>query len=142
LVPPSVMVMVVIICKIFLEFKWSLFSRNNPDLLDAGLTSFSQWNETAQHEIQKSGFMNNFMQMEDFQKFKVIVDIDGNSWSSRFVSLLCMNSIFLKVVPYYVDYFFFELQPWVQYIPVNGDPSDLEEIMVSSKDDRVAYGYI
>ncbi len=104
-------------------------SRVNPDLLDAGLTSFSQWNETAQHKMQKSCFMNNFMQMEDFQKFKVIVDIDGNSWSSRFVSLLCMNSIFLKVVPYYVDYFFFELQPWVHYVPVHGNLSNLEEMM-------------
>jgi hypothetical protein len=49
------MVMVVIIGEIFLEFKWSLFPRINPDLLDAGSTSFSQWNETAQHEMQKSG---------------------------------------------------------------------------------------
>jgi protein glucosyltransferase len=105
------------------------FSRINPDLLDAGLTSFSPWNETAQHEMQKSGFMNNFMQMEDFQKFKAIVDIDSYSWSSRFVSLLCMNSIVLKVVPYYVDYFFFELQPWVHYVPVHGNLSNLEEMI-------------
>jgi hypothetical protein len=106
-----------------------LFSQINPNLLDSGFTSFSKFNETAQLEMQKSGFMKNFMQMEDFQKFKAIVDIDGNSWSSRFVSVLCMNSIVLKVVPNYVDYFFFELQPWVHYVPVHRNLSNLEEMI-------------
>jgi hypothetical protein len=114
-----------------------LFSQNNPNLLDAGFTSVSQWNETALSEMQKSGFMKKIMPIEDFQKFKAIVDIDGNSWSSRFVSLLCMNSIVLKVVPNYVEYTFFELQPWVHYVPVHGNLSNLEEMLrLATSDDK------
>jgi hypothetical protein len=65
-----------------------LFSQINPHLLDSGLTSFSHFNEMAQLEMQKSGFMNNVIQMEDFQKFKAIVDIDGSSWNSPFISVI------------------------------------------------------
>lgn len=63
---------------------------------------------------------------EAFQKYKAILDIDGNSWSSRFGLLLCYNSVILKVDPEYVDYFHFKyLKPWIHYVPVNGDLSDL-----------------
>jgi hypothetical protein len=40
-----------------------------------------------------------------------------------------MNLIVLKVVPNYEDFFFFELQPWVHYVPVHGYLSNLEEMI-------------
>jgi Glycosyl transferase family 90 len=77
----------------------------------------------------------------DFQKYRAVLDIDGNSWSGRFGSLLCFNSVILKVKPTFVDYFYHaydnpngktdymehSLQPWKHYIPVQADFSDLEQ---------------
>jgi hypothetical protein len=73
---------------------------------------------------------------EDFQKYKAIIDIDGNSWSSRFGDLLCLNSVVIKVEPRWVDYFYSELRPWIHYVPVNGNMSNLVEMvrLVMSED--------
>jgi len=54
-------------------------------------------------------------------------DMDGNSWSSRFGSLLCYNSVVLKVEPQYFEYFYADLKPWSHYIPIKNDLSDLHE---------------
>jgi hypothetical protein len=38
-----------------------------------------------------------------------------------------MDSVVWKVEPAYVDYFWFELKPWIHYIPVKADFTDLVE---------------
>ena len=65
---------------------------------------------------------------ENFQNYKAVLDVDGNSWSERFARLLCMNSVVVKVEPEFVDYFFTDVKPWVHYVPVKQDSSDLWEI--------------
>ncbi len=40
-----------------------------------------------------------------------------------------MNSIVIKVQPQWVDYFHPELKPWVHYIPVHKDLSDLAKVV-------------
>ncbi|KAL7555145.1 hypothetical protein ACHAWF_018749 [Thalassiosira exigua] len=57
------------------------------------------------------------MDQDDFQKFKAIIDIDGNAWSARLGKLLCYNSVVIKK----------EIEPWVHYIPVQSDFADLEK---------------
>ena len=46
-------------------------------------------------------------------------DIDGNNWSSRFIMLLCTNSVVVKIDPDYVDYFYEDLIPGLHYIPAS-----------------------
>ena len=46
------------------------------------------------------------IQFNDFQQYRGIIDIDGHSWSGRFGSLLCLNSVVLKIDPSYVEYFY------------------------------------
>ena len=94
------------------------------------------------------------------------MDIDGHSWSGRFGSLLCFNSVVLKVDPQYVDYFYAKrepsygplydkvlsrnqnhqyqhqpLRPWKHYIPIRDDFSNLEEmtefVLDTKNDDAV-----
>ena len=77
--------------------------------------------------------------MPDFQKYRAIIDVDGESWSSRFGELLCYSSVVLKIQPTDVDYFHPQLQPWVHYIPVQFDLRDLYamvELAVSDDDLR------
>lgn len=42
-------------------------------------------------------------------------------------SLLCYNSVIIKVEPEFVDYFFYDLKPWKHYVPVKSDLLDLME---------------
>lgn len=112
-------------------------SRENPSIIDASFTAnwLPQRNETEKLEIISSGFANESIPFEEFQRYKAIIDIDGNSWSSRFADLLCMNSVVIKVEPYLVDYFYVELQPWVHYIPVHNNMSNLVETVNMVIDD-------
>lgn len=57
--------------------------------------------------------------MDDFQNFRAVIDIDGNSWSERFAKLLCRNSVVIKVQPEQVDYFWPTLQAGVHYVAAN-----------------------
>lgn len=91
-----------------------------PDLIDAKFT------ETSENlDFNKTAYLGDWMPMEDFQNYRAILDVDGNSWSARFAEQLCYSSVTIKVQPQYVDYFYMELQPWVHYIPVSANMRDL-----------------
>lgn len=107
------------------------YSLDYPTLIDAGINEqFSVRNSTEMEEMKFNGFYKDRIEMQEFQKYKAIVDIDGNSWSSRFPELLCMNSVVLKVTPGWVDYFYMdEVQPWVHYIPVNDNLTNLLDMV-------------
>jgi Glycosyl transferase family 90 len=93
-------------------------------------------------DVGKINSKEDSMDFIDFQKYRAILDIDGNSWSGRFGSLLCLNSVILKVEPAFMEYFYYgyknphmkgtfindSLQPWKHFIPVKADFSDLEEL--------------
>lgn len=55
--------------------------------------------------------------LEQMMKYKAIIDIDGNNWSARFNSLLCYNSVIIKIAPDFVESNFEELVPGVHYLP-------------------------
>ncbi|GFH57056.1 hypothetical protein CTEN210_13532 [Chaetoceros tenuissimus] len=71
-------------------------------------------------EISNSKTKRFHMPFEDFQKYKAIIDIDGNGWSGRFQRLLCMNSVVVKFQPSALEYNSAEtLIPWIHYIPAD-----------------------
>jgi Glycosyl transferase family 90 len=106
-----------------------------PFLFNVGATRLPRLHQQYEPFLHEVGGIVEPIEMEDFQKFRGIIDLDGNSWSSRFGELLCYNSVVLKVEPQWVDYFYYpvgqqndRLQPWVHYIPVQSDLSDLVEL--------------
>lgn len=61
-------------------------------------------------------------------RYKYVVDVDGNAWSARFQRLLMSGSLVFKstIVPeWYND----RIQPWVHYVPVKLDYSDLRDAL-------------
>jgi hypothetical protein len=98
-------------------------------LFDVGLVSIPSRHDHLNLDLTAVGGLAKPMHpMAAFQKYVAVLDIDGNSWSSRFGKLLCYNSVVVKVEPEYVDYFHFkDLQPWKHYVPVKSDLSDLVE---------------
>ena len=96
-----------------------------PHLVDAKLTfdadKFPFTKEMANISLITTG------ERTTFANHRAVLDTDGNSWSSRFASLLCSAQVVLKVQPDDVDYFFPTLQPNVHYLPVHQNFSNLKE---------------
>jgi Glycosyl transferase family 90 len=109
------------LCKLVHESK-------NP-MYDVGLTSISPQiaEKVFVNTADIGGLVSSISPMLEFMKYRAIIDMDGNSWSSRFGSILCFNSVVVKVEPNYTEYFFAELIPWMHYIPVKNDLSDLHD---------------
>lgn len=111
------------------KFVASLPDGKEKDMFDIGLTNIPDF-LTAQIEIDASivgGLVKGISPMNDFQKYIAVLDMDGNSWSSRFGTMLCYNSVAIKVEPAYADYWIYDLVPWKHYIPIKDDLSDLIE---------------
>jgi Glycosyl transferase family 90 len=97
------------------------------ELYDIGLTKIPSRHDKLDLDLsQVGGLVSALSPMASFQNYKAILDLDGNSWSSRFGSLLCYHSVVLKVDPRFVDYFHYAtLIPNVHYIPVHYNLSNL-----------------
>lgn len=100
----------------------------NSSVLDVGLVSIPSRHDHLDLSWEAVGGRANVIPQVDFQQYAAIIDVDGNSWSSRFGELLCYNSVVLKVAPEFVEYFYQDLMPWQHYIPVQADLSDLIEM--------------
>ena len=72
-------------------------SMDRPDIIDAGFTSFVQGWETIQDDLWNQTIASSHIPFDNLMKYKAIIDIDGNTWSSRFTKLLCTNSVIIKV---------------------------------------------
>ncbi|KAL7470951.1 hypothetical protein ACHAXS_011239 [Conticribra weissflogii] len=92
-------------------------SMDHPELIDAGFTKINQKFATERKALKKDTRVVSGIWMNDMMKYKAIIDIDGNNWSSRFGMLLCMNSVVIKIEPDFIEYFYKDLQPMVHYIP-------------------------
>lgn len=81
-------------------------SAERPDIVDAGFTEFNQgWEQQKEDLIdQNRTISSSRMSFRSQMKYKAIIDIDGNSWSSRYGKLLCMNSVVIKVCMCFIDF--------------------------------------
>ncbi|TPX75853.1 hypothetical protein CcCBS67573_g02874 [Chytriomyces confervae] len=63
---------------------------------------------------------------EQTKHFKYLLVLDGNTWPSRLQAYLQTNSVVLYN-GIFTDFFNWKLIPWVHYVPVKLDFSDLDE---------------
>ena len=61
------------------------------------------------------------------KKYKFLIDIGGNGWSGRRKFLHFSKRPLLLVERRYIEYFHDDMQPYIHYIPVKEDLSDLLE---------------
>lgn len=111
--------------------RWRLaqVAATRPDILDVGLTFSPRRKPQPQWDLEQEigGYVDPIYPMSSLQNYSGVIDIDGNAWSSRLGPQLCLDTVTLKVEPRFVDHFYSQLQPWVHYIPVRNDLSDLIE---------------
>jgi hypothetical protein len=54
--------------------------------------------------------------------------VDGNGWSSRFKRLISSNALVLKATVY-PEWFSRRIMPWVHFVPVQNDYSDVFDVL-------------
>lgn len=114
-------------------------SKQYPDIVDAGLTSFNRRIKKIRNGKIDSINVNllerkEFMNYNEKLKYKYILNIDGHITAFRLGHELQMNSVILLVESHYYIWFMPELKPFVHYVPVNCDLSDLLEKIQWCKD--------
>ncbi|KAK4049073.1 Protein O-glucosyltransferase 2 [Microbotryomycetes sp. JL201] len=81
-----------------------------------------------------SEFEAQFQTPAQQNEYKYVLDVDGNGWSGRFHRLMSSNSLVMKSTMFpewYID----RIQPWVHYVPVSVNYSELWDIMAFFKGD-------
>lgn len=102
-------------------------SAQHPTLVDAAFTKINQEYKGREEEIRNTTLVKGWMSFNNQMKYKAIIDIDGNDWSSRFPKLLCTNSVVIKIEPDFVEYYYDELKPMEHFIPASLD--NLTEVL-------------
>lgn len=103
-------------------------SSHNPAVVDAKFVGCVQCEAGVWEEMQAeigSGDSSGSPGAESLAQHKYLVDIDGNGWSSRLLGQLALGSAIFKIEPAYHEFFFQLLIPYVHYVPVRRDMSDL-----------------
>ncbi|BGP39508.1 Protein O-glucosyltransferase 2 [Rhodotorula kratochvilovae] len=104
------------------------------EFLDVQFTGFPAQCGDAKtcEEIEREFQWDGYMPEEEQNQYKYVIDVDGNGWSGRFHRLMSTNSLVLKstVFPeWYAD----RIQPWVHYVPLKTDYTDLYPILAFFK---------
>ncbi|KAF8754258.1 Extension Ser/Thr-type protein kinase [Rhizoctonia solani] len=131
----------------------------NERLMDVAFAgSPIQCEEPVCTEMKKIFEYRGHMGWSDANKYKYIMDIDGNGWSARFKRLMTTNSMILKTTIFpewcvpliyliasvddrirmhrYMD----RVMPWVHYVPVKVDLTDLYDIITFFRGDAQGRG--
>ncbi|KAF7363135.1 CAP10 domain-containing protein [Mycena venus] len=114
----------------YARFKLVDLGRQHPDLMDVAITKFAETlcdkgcdrdAVIAEYNITKVGEPR-----EDIYKYKYAIDVDGTTFSGRFLGLLRSGSLVFKST-LFEEYFNDWLRPYEHYVPVLADLSDLVE---------------
>ncbi|GAA5887796.1 hypothetical protein JCM6882_000754 [Rhodosporidiobolus microsporus] len=74
--------------------------------------------------FEKEFLWDDWMEPDVQNTYKYMMDVDGNGWSGRFHRLMSTNSLVLKQT-IFPEWYSDMIQPWVHYVPVQNDFSDL-----------------
>lgn len=119
----------------FARAKLVLLSLQYPQEIDARFHSLLQCTNDVRELIKREGLLSKSVQKEDHLKYKFLADVDGNSCSfERYFWLLASNSLVLKQTTPNIQWYYGALEPYVHYLPVKEDLSDLLEKMAWAKE--------
>ena len=83
--------------------------------------------------------VNNFQHTHTHIQYKYQINIDGTVAAYRLPYLLAGGSLILKQDSSYYEHFYHKLEPWVHYVPIKQDISDLlEKVEWAKENDREA----
>ncbi|KAJ8352484.1 hypothetical protein SKAU_G00239600 [Synaphobranchus kaupii] len=121
-----------------------LLSREAPDLVDAEYTKNQAWkSEKATSSPSPALLLHLYPYLQDTLgkppakeiplvdhcKYKYLFNFRGVAASFRFKHLFLCGSLVFHVGEEWLEFFYPQLRPWVHYIPVKQDLSDLRELL-------------
>jgi len=114
-----------------------------PNLFDVGITGVVQLEQACdvERELRSKKLMRPYMKRDHWGYFKYHIDIDGNSnaWSGLFTKLMTGSPVLKVASPGgFRQWYYDQLQPFVNYVPVQSDMSDLLEklLWLHANDDK------
>ncbi|GAB1598526.1 protein O-glucosyltransferase 1-like [Argonauta hians] len=103
-----------------------LLSRKSPDLVDAKYTKNQAWRsledtlgENPAEEVK----------LEDHCKYKYLFNFRGVAASFRLKHLFLCESLVFHVGSDWLEFFYPSLKPWIHYIPIRSDMSNVRELL-------------
>nr|XP_042115226.1 protein O-glucosyltransferase 1 isoform X1 [Peromyscus maniculatus bairdii] len=111
-----------------------LLSRKDPKLVDAEYTKNQAW-KSMKDTLGKPAAKD--VHLIDHCKYKYLFNFRGVAASFRFKHLFLCGSLVFHVGDEWVEFFYPQLKPWVHYIPVKTDLSNVQELLqfVKANDD-------
>ncbi|XP_036206646.1 protein O-glucosyltransferase 1 isoform X2 [Myotis myotis] len=111
-----------------------LLSRKNPKLVDAEYTKNQAW-KSMKDTLGKPAAKD--VHLVDHCKYKYLFNFRGVAASFRFKHLFLCGSLVFHVGDEWLEFFYPQLKPWVHYIPVKTDLSNVQELLhfVKANDD-------
>lgn len=110
-------------------------------LINAQFTAHLQGADRNPEFLAKMGSVGQKVSVGDHLAYKYLIDIDGNaSTYSRYFWILLSNSVPIKVVSHFSQWYYEGLVPFEHYVPVAYDCSDLiEQISWAEQHEKKAY---
>ncbi|KAI8617867.1 glycosyl transferase family 90-domain-containing protein [Chytriomyces sp. MP71] len=107
--------------------------------VDIGFHKHEEWNghaSTYKYLMERYGLKKE-VSFQDTLRYKYLIVVDGYGWPNRLQNYLQGNSIILYN-GIFTDYYNWMLKPWVHYVPVKPDFSDLEDLLdwLQANDDK------
>lgn len=99
-----------------------------PHLIDAKFSTLLDYDSTSEirETIKNEGMMGNFVPMVDHPRYKYVMDVDGHCAAApRLPLLLYSNSVLFKNMTSSRLWFYPQMKPYVHFVPVKEDLSDL-----------------
>ncbi|KAI8617221.1 glycosyl transferase family 90-domain-containing protein [Chytriomyces sp. MP71] len=93
--------------------------------VDIGYHTYVQVDDFTKQELEELYGRKGVVSFHDMLHFKFLLVVDGNTWPARLQDYLQTNSVILYA-GIFRDWFNWQLVPWVHYVPVRLDFSDLE----------------
>ncbi|SJL16213.1 uncharacterized protein ARMOST_19732 [Armillaria ostoyae] len=110
-------------------------ARYGPAMLDMAFSDDpGQCDPDVCEELKKKYEFTRRQSQKEQARYKYIFDVDGNAWSGRFKWLLSSHALIFKST-IYPEWFTDRLMPWVHYIPIQVDYSDLWDALVFFRGD-------
>jgi Glycosyl transferase family 90 len=105
-----------------------VYQHGNSTLVDAKLVSITKRTDKVSRQLNGVTMYSDDLSMQEMLQYKGIVMIEGNDVSSGMKWSLFSNSVVLAPKPTCTSWAMEELlEPWVHYIPLAVDLSDVEE---------------
>jgi hypothetical protein len=127
--------------KNFPRSKLVLLSMKYPEWLNARFTSFVQMSDEVKEKMLSEGFGGNFLSIQEQLRYKYQILVDGNSsaYSHAYWTYLSSSVVF-KEESKEIQWYNLALEPFVHYIPVKENFSDLiEQLQWAKENDEKAH---